>query len=538
MSTLRIALAQTNSTVGDLDANAVNILEWATQASMVGADVIAFGQQVLTGHPVEGLTQRTEFVEAVAQRVERLAGELDDAGLGDRVVIVGYVVPGASSSATSDVAGAAVIQGGAVVAQTGEDASGSVTVRVNDIPVSVAVSDTPVPVSDTGVIIRTVAAPFVYGQPDLASSLTAEAVHAAVPVAGVNLSGAQDGIVFGGDSAIVDASGEVVAQGNPFGQELVIADVEPAATVSEAGARLSVPPRRPGGAQEAGTRPVRGDDKLGQLWDALTLGIADYADKNGFASVMLGLSGGMDSALVAVLAADAIGAHRVHTVSMPSRNSSPHSKTDAEELAGRLGTVYSVEPIQPIVDTYLTQLAVSGLAVENLQARVRGVILMTLSNQDGHLVLSPGNRSEAAVGYATLYGDMVGGYAPIADVPKTLVYELARWRNDHARQQGHTAPIPDSIIDKAPSAELAPGQVDTDSLPEYEVLDPIIAGYLDDGLSPQALVDRGHERALVQRVVAMIGRGEYKRRQGAPFTRILPWAHRTNALLPITNRFR
>jgi NAD+ synthase (glutamine-hydrolysing) len=282
-------------------------------------------------------------------------------------------------------------------------------------------------------------------------------------------------------------------------------------------------------------------ERLGEeaeIWSALTLGLRDYVDKNGFRSVVLGLSGGIDSAVVAAIAVDALGPDRVTAVSMPSGYSSAHSKDDAADLAKRTGLDYRTEPIQAMVDAFLANLSLSGLAVENLQARVRGVILMALSNQEGHLVLTTGNKSELAVGYSTLYGDSVGGFNPLKDVPKTLVWRLAKWRNADAANRGTVPPIPENSITKPPSAELRPGQVDTDSLPDYPVLDAILSGYIDGDLGRDDLIAAGHDAALVDRVLRMVDLAEYKRRQSAPGTKISVKAFGRDRRLPITNRFR
>jgi NAD+ synthase (glutamine-hydrolysing) len=275
-----------------------------------------------------------------------------------------------------------------------------------------------------------------------------------------------------------------------------------------------------------------------EVWRALVLGLKDYIDKNGLPSVILGLSGGIDSAVVATIAVDALGADRVHGVGLPSKWSTEHSLADAEELAKRLGLHYSVVPIAPIVDAFEGQVELTGVAAENLQARVRGTLLMGLSNQHGHLLLTTGNKSEIAVGYSTLYGDSAGGFGPIKDVPKTLVWELARWRNEYARRQGETEPIPQNSIDKPPSAELAPGQKDTDSLPSYDELDAVVADYVDRDLGMAQLLERGHDPEVVARVLRLVDAAEFKRRQSAPGTKISLKAFGRDRRLPITNRWR
>jgi NAD+ synthase (glutamine-hydrolysing) len=271
-----------------------------------------------------------------------------------------------------------------------------------------------------------------------------------------------------------------------------------------------------------------------QIWDALVLGMRDYVEKNGFRSVILGLSGGIDSAVCAALAVDAIGPDRVFGVSMPSNYSSDHSMSDADDLAQRLGIHMRTEAIAPLVTPVESQLHLDGVAAENLQARIRGIILMGLSNAEGHLVLTTGNKTEIAVGYSTIYGDSVGGFAPIRDVPKTLVWELARWRNEHARMKGLTAPIPENSITKPPSAELRPGQVDQDSLPEYEVLDAILDLYITQQKSAQDIVAQGFDAEMVMRVISLVDRAEWKRRQGAIGPKISQMAFGRDRRLPVT----
>jgi NAD+ synthase (glutamine-hydrolysing) len=367
-------------------------------------------------------------------------------------------------------------------------------------------------------------------------------------VAYVNLVGGQDELVFDGDSMIVAADGALLARAPQFTEHLLVHDLDlPAApadapTVEFGGMRVereALPmslPTPPGGREYGGVAQRIADEA--EVWAALVLGLRDYARKNGFGSVVLGLSGGIDSSVAAAIAADALGAAHVVGVSMPSGHSSDHSREDAAELATRIGLDYRTEPIAPMVDSFLANLSLSGLAVENLQARVRGVILMALSNQEGHLVLSTGNKSELAVGYSTLYGDSVGGFNPLKDVPKTMVWRLARWRNSAAAAAGATPPIPERSITKAPSAELRPGQLDTDALPPYEVLDPLLADYVDGDLGRDGLVGAGHDPDTVDRVLAMVDAAEYKRRQSAPGTKISIKAFGRDRRLPLTNRFR
>ncbi|MEY4741853.1 MAG: hypothetical protein RL672_603, partial [Actinomycetota bacterium] len=275
-----------------------------------------------------------------------------------------------------------------------------------------------------------------------------------------------------------------------------------------------------------------------QVWNALVTGLRDYVDKNGFKSVILGMSGGIDSAVCASIAVDALGPDRVFGVSMPSKYSSEHSRSDADVSAVRLGIHLRTESIEPYVAAYESGLGLSGLAAENLQARMRGVILMGLSNQEGHLVLTTGNKTELAVGYSTIYGDSVGGYAPIKDVEKTLVWALARWRNEQASAAGQPEPIPRNSIEKPPSAELRPDQVDQDSLPEYDVLDALLDAYVERRLSRDQVVALGFEAAIVDKVIRLVSIAEWKRRQGAIGPKITPMAYGRDRRMPITNRFR
>jgi len=375
--------------------------------------------------------------------------------------------------------------------------------------------------------------------------------------------GGQDELVFDGDSIIVDAAGRLLARGPQFEETLVVADLDlpaaspgalPADTSADAhdGTTMTVhrvtvpvdPALLVDSAPAAG--PAAPDPgplwprlaPLAEVYAALVTGVRDYVRKNSFRSVILGLSGGIDSALTATIAADAIGPDLVHVVLMPSGYSSGHSVADAEDLVKRQGLHVRTVPIQPMVDAFQADLQVTGLAAENLQARVRGVILMSLSNAGGHLVLTTGNKSEIATGYSTLYGDSAGGFAPIKDVPKTLVWELARWRNEDAARRGQDPPIPENSILKLPSAELAPGQLDTDTLPDYAVLDAVLDDYIVQDMGAAELVAAGHDPALVDRVVAMVDHAEYKRRQYPPGPKITPRNFGRDRRLPITNRWR
>jgi len=277
---------------------------------------------------------------------------------------------------------------------------------------------------------------------------------------------------------------------------------------------------------------------VAEVYEALVLGTRDYVRKNGFGSVILALSGGIDSALTATIAADAIGPDRVHVVLMPSQYSSDHSITDAEDLVKRQGLHARTIPIKPMFDAFASRLDLHGLAAENLQARIRGMISMSLSNEEGHLVLTTGNKSELATGYSTLYGDSAGGYAPVKNVPKTLLWELSKWRNRQAAEKGQTPPIPENSISKPPSAELSPGQLDSDSLPDYYVLDPLLDDYVEKDMGAGELVAAGYDPALVERVIRLVDRSEYKRRQYPPGPKISIKNFGRDRRLPITSRWR
>ena len=408
------------------------------------------------------------------------------------------------------------------------------------------------------------ASPYERGKDDVRLELCVRrAREAGAALAYCNMIGGQDELVFDGDSILVSASGELLARGPQFEEALVVADLElpdaladsdaAAGTSVDAGdgtvitvERVTLPPlaRPDASAPEAGA--VEGPfwprlSDPAEVYAALVTGVRDYVRKNGFRSVILALSGGIDSALTATIAVDAIGAENVHVVLMPSRYSSEHSVTDAEDLVKRQGVHARTVPIQSIVDSFtaaLDDFPVAGLPAENLQSRVRGVVLMALSNAHGHLVLTTGNKSELATGYSTLYGDSAGGFGVIKDVPKTLVWELSRWRNSEAERAGLTPPIPPNSITKPPSAELAPGQLDTDSLPPYEVLDALLDDYVEKDMGSAELIAAGHDPALVERVIRLVDTAEYKRRQYPPGTKISQKNFGRDRRLPVTNRWR
>ena len=593
MRTLRIALAQVDSTVGDIPGNAATIRAWSRRAAGAGAHMVAFPEMMLTGYPVEDLVFRESFVAASRSALSRLAADLAEDGLADLVVVVGYLDADGPARLGSDAApdrgprdALALLHGGRVAVTYfkhhlpnygvfDEDryfVPGDTlkVVRIGDVDVALTVCEDiwqaggPFAVARTAgvaLVVNINASPYELNKDDVRLPLVARrAREAGAAVAYVNMVGGQDELVFDGDSVIVDADGGVLARGLQFQEQLLVHDLElPESTVDMLGAethddevdtdtrvrdamrvhRLAVPVELappPGPRADAGMADRIADEA--EIWQALVLGLRDYVRKNGFPSVVVALSGGIDSSVVAAIAVDALGPSNVVGVSMPSGHSSEHSVSDAADLAKRTGLDYRSQPIQSMVDAFLSQLSLSGLAVENLQARVRGVVLMALSNQEGHLVLTTGNKSELAVGYSTLYGDSVGGYNPLKDVWKTLVWKLARWRNADAVRRGEQPPIPENSISKPPSAELRPGQLDSDSLPDYALLDAVLVGYIDGDAGRDELVAAGHDPELVDRVLRMVDLAEYKRRQSAPGTKISIKAFGRDRRLPITNRFR
>ncbi|GIF11732.1 NAD+ synthase [Actinoplanes teichomyceticus] len=588
MPTLRIALAQVNSTVGDIPGNAAAVRRWSRAAADAGAHLVAFPEMMLTGYPIEDLVFRNSFVDASQRALRDLAAALAADGLGELAVVVGYVDADGPAAISFDAApgtgrrdASALLYRGEVAAtyfkhhlpnygvfdedRYFEPGSALTVVRFGGVDVALTVCEdiwqaggpfTAARRAGVGLVVNINASPYELNKDDVRLPLVQRrAAEAGATVAYVNLIGGQDELVFDGDSMIVGPDGELLARAGQFTEELLVHDLDLPAADAAPNPQGSTDAAKPQVEQhipdDMPINPVLLDSELAEnpdrraggvadriadaaeVWQALVLGLRDYVNKNGFRSVVLGLSGGIDSAVVAAIAVDALGADRVTGVSLPSGYSSEHSKDDAADLAKRTGLNYRVEPIQPMVDAFLANLSLSGLAVENLQARVRGVILMALSNQDGHLVLTTGNKSELAVGYSTLYGDSVGGFNPLKDVPKTMVWQLARWRNT----QG-APPIPENSITKAPSAELRPGQKDSDSLPDYEVLDPIIRGYVDHDLGRAELIAAGNDPELVDRVLRMVDLAEYKRRQSAPGTKISGKAFGRDRRLPITNRFR
>ncbi|SCG61968.1 NAD+ synthase [Micromonospora inositola] len=584
MPTLRLALCQVDPTVGDIAGNADLVRRWTRKAADAGAQLALFPELMLTGYPVEDLVFRRSFVAASKAALQRLADDLAADGLGELPVLVGYLDADGPPQVSADAEpgkgarnAAALLHRGSVVAAYfkhhlpnygvfDEDryfVSGNTltVVRIGGVDVALTICEDlwqaggPFAVArqaGVGLVLNINGSPYELNKDDIRLPLVRRrAAEAGATVAYVNMVGGQDELVFDGDSMIVSADGALLARAPQFVEHLLVHDVElpPAKEPVESTGELAdgmrvvrtkvsdtLPPVPTGEAAVGGIIEPVADEA--EVWQALVLGLRDYVNKNRFPSVVLGLSGGIDSAVSAAIAVDALGPDRVAGVSLPSQHSSEHSRADAEDLAKRTGMDYRIEPIQPMVDAFLANMSLSGVTVENLQARVRGVILMALSNQEGHLVLTTGNKSELAVGYSTLYGDSVGGYNPVKDVWKTLIWRLAKWRNADAERRGETPPIPENSIGKPPSAELSPGQLDSDTLPDYDVLDPILIGYVDGDLGRDGLIASGHDPEVVDKVLRMVDTAEYKRRQSAPGTKISHKAFGRDRRLPITNRWR
>ncbi|MDQ1491432.1 MAG: hypothetical protein QOD57_2732 [Actinomycetota bacterium] len=564
MARLRVAAAQINSTVGDLAGNVERIVAAIDAAESAGADLVALPELAVTGYPPEDLLLRPAFVAEAQQAMEKIAARTSQT-----VAVVGF--PRAERDLFN---AAAVCANGAVRGIyrkwllpnygvfdearyfTPSDDPGSLFV-VNGVRVAVSICEDvwsptgPIAAQAAGgaeLAVNINASPYYAGR--IAERETMVATRAAdhsVPILYVNMVGGQDELVFDGGSAVYDESGHLLARARQFEEDLLVVDLDVRPTfrkrLLDPRGRPSRPPLPEVHISEARppadpARPARCEPPLSpeaEVWSALCVGTGDYVTKNRFADVVIGLSGGIDSSVVAAVAVDALGAEHVTGVLMPSRFSSDHSLSDAEALAANLGIRAMTIPIEDVHRSFLELLAEPfagtrpGLAEENLQARIRGTILMSLSNKFDWMVLTTGNKSEMATGYSTLYGDMAGGFAPLKDVEKTLVYRLARWRN----RDGIV--IPEHVLEKPPSAELAPGQIDADSLPPYDVLDPILEGYVEGDRSVTELEAAGFDPATVRRVARLVDRSEYKRRQAPPGVRVSPKAFGKDRRLPITN---
>jgi NAD+ synthase (glutamine-hydrolysing) len=545
--------------VGDLAGNAALIKEGVATAAAQGAQIAIFPEMALTGYPVEDLALRPSFQQASRVALAQLATEIDPS----IVAIVGYLDQVVTTDGTGKPQNkVAVISGGAVKASYAKchlpnygvfdeyrnfaPGNETLVVRIHGVDVGIAICEdlwidggitAQLAARKPGLVIVPNGSPYERNKDDVRLSLvTGRARQAAAPLVYVNMTGGQDDLVFDGDSIVVSAAGEVIARAPQFEDGIMLVDIDVATRTSTPDVIISEDEVALDRTLVPGIAARLGDEE--EIWNAIVVGLRDYVAKNGFTSVLVGLSGGIDSALVAALAVDALGPDRVHGVGMPSKYSSEHSLSDARQMAANTGLGFRVVEIQKMVDAYIQELSLTGLAEENVQARVRGTTLMGLSNQEGHLVLATGNKSELACGYSTLYGDAVGGYAPIKDIYKTDVWALSRWRNQVAREAGETPPIPENSITKEPSAELRPDQKDSDSLPEYEILDRVLKAYVDDDLGRDALIAAGFDKDLVMRVIGLVDRAEYKRRQYPPGTKVSQRAFGKDRRLPMTSKWR
>jgi NAD+ synthase (glutamine-hydrolysing) len=540
-----------------LEFNTDLILEYAGKAMAASAHIVVLPEMVLTGYPVEDLANRATFRKASKAALAALASRLED--YGDLVTVVGYLEESTSRRPQNAVA---IIHNGKVVATyikhhlpnygvfdefrnfvPGEK---SLVVRIHGIDVGIAICEDiwreQGPVAElaarhVGLVLVPNGSPFERNKDDVRASLVRRrAREIDAPILYVNMTGGQDDLVFDGDSIAVSATGETIARAPQFDDGLMIVDLDAKAQTSTPD--LVISEERVGGYLKINHGVAPRLEIEGEIWQALVVGLRDYVTKNGFPSVLLGLSGGIDSAVTAAIAADAIGAAKVFGVAMPSQYSSPHSLDDAAESAKRIGLNYRVVEIQLMVNSFLNGLGLTGLAEENVQARVRGTTLMGLSNQEGHLVLATGNKSELAVGYSTLYGDAVGGYAPIKDLLKSEVWAISKWRNRVALSRGENPPIPENSISKEPSAELRPDQKDSDSLPAYDLLDQLLTIYIERDGGLQGLLDAGFDPTLAITVIQMVDKAEYKRRQYPPGPKISRRAFGKDRRLPITSGWR
>jgi len=592
MSSFRICLAQINCTVGDLEGNTAKIRRYIERAKAMEVDLICFPEMAITGYPPEDLLLKPEFITANLKNLDVIVGH--SAGI---ALVVGFVdsrdglYNAAAVACDGKLCGIyhkACLSNYGVFDENRYFRPGTEAPIFVISGVSIGVNiyeDIWYPTGPTSrqasaraaVTVNISASPYHAGKRDLRERMLAGRVSDyGVNLAYVNLVGGQDELVFDGGSMVLDGRGEVIARARQFEEDFVVVDLDieehrrlqghlrgksrsdseregdqgpPIIVSQEAHTRVwslksevPLPDSRPS-TLDSRLFPARSleiYDPVGEIYAALVLGTHDYIHKNGFSRVVMGLSGGVDSSLVAAIATDALGPENVIGISMPSRYSSEGSITDAHVLSENLGIEMKVIPIEETVRGYLIMLAgpfagtQPGTAEENLQARIRGNILMALSNKFGWLVLTAGNKSEIACGYCTLYGDTAGGFAVIKDVPKTLVYELARYKNSRAGKEI----IPRSVIEKEPSAELRPGQRDVDSLPPYEVLDPILEAYVEKDKSLGQIVAQGFDHELVQRVIALVDSNEHKRRQLPPGVKITPRAFGKDRRLPITNRYR
>jgi NAD+ synthase (glutamine-hydrolysing) len=576
LHTIRIGMAQINPTVGDLSGNTKKIVRFISEARSLGVDLLTFPELAITGYPPEDLLLKPHFIEQNRESLEEIIRHS-----ADMAVVVGFV------DSDGDIYNAAAVIYASKLAgiyhkiflpnygvfdenRYFQAGTGCPVFIIYGIGVGVTICEdmwyetgpaTLQAYAGARLLVNISASPYRAGKGYFRERMLAtRAADNVAVVAHNNSVGGQDGLVFDGNSFLMNEKGELIARGRQFEEDLIVADLN---MESVFGSHLHDPRRRkeapwlkrelqratkievsteyPTTAKPAlPARQVERLDELAEIYQALVLGTRDYVRKNGFGKVVIGLSGGVDSSLVAAIAVDALGASNVVGVSMPSRYSSPGSKADAEALGRSLGIEVKVIPIEEAFGSYLKTLAEDfrgtepDVTEENIQARIRGNILFALSNKFGWLVLACSNKSETATGYTTLYGDMAGGFIPLKDVLKTTVFELAKYRN----RQGGKEVIPSCVLAKAPSAELRPDQKDTDSLPPYELLDPVLKAYVEDDMTVDQIVAMGFDRDTVAKIVQLVDRNEYKRRQAAPGIKITPRDFGKDRRLPITNRFR
>jgi NAD+ synthase (glutamine-hydrolysing) len=548
---LRVALAQINPTVGDLASNAALITKYTKEAQAASADVIVFPEMVLTGYPVEDLAMRASFRSASKKALTQLVTSLDPS----IVSVVGYLDESATGAPQNKVA---IIYGSKVAATYTKrhlpnygvfdefrnfvPGDSSLVIRVKGIDIGIAICEdiwhslADLAARTPGLVLVPNGSPYERNKDDVRLALVQKrAKEVGAPLAYVNMTGGQDDLVFDGDTIVVDAKGSVISRAAQFEDQLLVVDIEATTHTSKPDVVISENGPEASGSVTSAVAARMSDHQ--EIWNALVMGLRDYVAKNKFRSVVIGLSGGIDSALVAAIAVDALGAKCVNGVAMPSKYSSDHSVEDATAFATNTGIHFRTVEIEPMVQSFMQSITLKGVAAENIQARVRGTTLMGISNQEGHLVLATGNKSELAVGYSTLYGDAVGGFAPIKDIYKTDVWALARWRNEQAISRNEVAPIPVRSIEKEPSAELRPDQKDSDSLPEYEVLDQLLTRYVDGDEGSAALIAAGFDSALVMRVIGLVDKAEYKRRQYPPGTKVSARAFGKDRRLPMTSRW-
>jgi NAD+ synthase (glutamine-hydrolysing) len=569
---MRLALAQMNTVVGDLEGNRARILDRLAEARDAGAELVLFPELAVTGYPPEDLLLRPGFLHAAAESLEQIAAETKGiaALVGtphlDRDLFNACAV--CSDGEVKTIYHKQFLPNYGVFDEDRYFQAGRelVLLRCGETLIGPTICEdiwqpgppaTDLALAGAHIVANISASPFHLGKgAEREDMLATRARDNSCWIAFVNAVGAQDELIFDGHSLVLDEEGEILARGPSFEEALLVVDVDAATAVSRrlrdarrralARARrelpnppvVEIPLREPAGTVEPVLAPAL--DELEQMRLALELGLRDYVEKNGFLDVVLGVSGGIDSALTAALAAETLGPERVHCVSMPSRYSSKETRSDAKLVAESLGAHYVEIPIEPIVESVTAALAPifagtePGIAEENVQARARGLLVMALSNKFGWLALATGNKSELSVGYATLYGDMAGGFALLKDVYKTDVFRLARHLNERAGREV----VPQSVIERAPSAELRAGQRDEDSLPPYPELDRVLEAYVELDESLEELSSDGFDPGVVERAVAMIDRAEYKRRQAPPGVKLRPKAFGRDRRIPITNRWR